>query len=160
MKLSRPLPLSAASSVNADAGPLRELRTEHDGTTSARASAGSFVNTDAQPPPRPAVSLVNTVARESDDVIVEQPIIVCRRGVIHSSHSMLATVHYVFCGRCGCYASSALRSDSLLYQPCGMVPRTAHARLIRQRLLEGTEPTVPRLTFTGQRARPWRPVTR
>ena len=152
----RQLCQSAASSVNTGAGLLRELMIAHEGTASERASAVSSVNAGAQP--SPSAALVHTDARESDDLFVDQPVIVCRHGVIHPTHSMLATVRFVFCGRCGCYASSALRSDSQLYQPCNMGPRTAHARLIRQGLLDGTEPTVPRLTFTGQRARPWRPA--
>ena len=138
--------------------------------------AASSLNIDARPPliGVPAVSSLNIDARAAgttsaqvdersaqsrvqptDSLSSTQPQIVCRHGCIHPSHAMMATLKFVFCGRCGCYASSALRRDSQLYQPCAMAPRSSHARLIRNRLLEGTEPTVPRLTFTGQRARPW-----
>ena len=139
--------VQAASSLNIDARP-----------PAMGVQAASSLNIDA----RPHSTLVEHVAeqplvQQTVDPTISQPRIHCRHGNIHQSHTMLATRNFVFCGRCGCYASSDLRKDSQLYQPCAQAPRSSHARLIRNRLMEITEPTVPRLTFTGRRALLWDP---
>ena len=136
----------AASSLNIDARPPLSVPAASSLNIDARAHSTSVEQAVVQPRVQPNLAPPTT-----------QPYIECRHGVIHQTHTMLATRSFIFCGRCGCYASSALRRDSQLYLPCALAPRTSYARLIRNRLMEGTEPTVPRLTFTGRRTVPWVP---